>query len=180
MNFCRHIKLMAAYNVWMNTKVYEVAAKLTPAALGRDRQAFFKSIQGTLNHIAVADTMWLKRFALHSAGSAVFDPIRQIAMPTTLDQVLFTDFGALSEYRKLLDATITAWVELLTENDFEQLFDYTTTKGVATRKRLSGVVLHFFNHQTHHRGQVTTQLSQAGCDVGGTDLLVLIPNEIQI
>ena len=164
----------------MNSKVYAAAGSLTAEALARDRQAFFGSIQGTLNHVAVADTMWLKRFALHSGSAAALDPIRKITMPTKLDQVLFTDFGALSEYRKLLDATITAWVALLTDNDFEQLFDYTTTKGVATRKQLAGVVLHFFNHQTHHRGQATTLLSQAGSDVGDTDLLVLIPNEIQI
>lgn len=180
MSFCRHIKLLADYNGGMNAKVYEAASKLTAEALERDRQAFFKSIQGTLNHIAVADTMWLKRFALHPAGSAALDPIRHIAMPTALDQALFTDFGVLGEYRKMLDATITAWVKLLTDDDFEQLFDYTTTKGVATRKRLSGVVLHFFNHQTHHRGQVTTLLSQAGCAVGDTDLLMLMPNEIEL
>lgn len=45
------------------------------------------------------------------------------------------------------------------------------------RKLLGSLVLNLFNHQTHHRGQATTLLSQAGLDVGVTDLLALIPEE---
>lgn len=50
-------------------------------------------------------------------------------------------------------------------------------KGVVSDKDFYSLVMHFFNHQTHHRGQVTTLLSQAGVDVGDTDLVVLIPSE---
>ena len=49
-------------------------------------------------------------------------------------------------------------------------------KGIAASKPFAQVLLHFFNHQTHHRGQVTTLLSQLGKDVGGTDLLLLVEN----
>ena len=54
---------------------------------------------------------------------------------------------------------------------------YTNTKGIVWRRNFASLVFHFFNHQTHHRGQATTLLSQAGQDVGVTDLLALIPNE---
>lgn len=178
MNLCEHAVLMASYNEWMNEKVYEAAGNLSAQELMADRQAFFGSILGTLNHIVVGDTMWLKRFATHPAHHAALDSLRRIAMPSSLDQMLYTDFAALCAYRKLLDKVIKAWAASLTDDDLGEVLQYTNTKGVVARKRFSGLVLHFFNHQTHHRGQATTLLSQAGRDVGITDLVALIPPEI--
>lgn len=65
-----HFALMAFYNQWMNAKVYDAASKLTAAELNEERGAFFGSIFGTLNHIVVADTIWLKRFATHPSSTA--------------------------------------------------------------------------------------------------------------
>ena len=59
MNRLEHIVLMADYNQWMNRKVYAAASQLTDAELTTDRQAFFGSILGTLNHLALGDTVWL-------------------------------------------------------------------------------------------------------------------------
>ncbi|MCF5173611.1 DinB family protein, partial [Pseudomonas canadensis] len=70
MNRTEHIALMANYNQWMNRKLYDAALTLTDAELARDRRAFFGSILGTLNHLALGDTVWLKRFAQHPAGYA--------------------------------------------------------------------------------------------------------------
>ncbi len=47
----------------------------------------------------------------------------------------------------------------------------------AAARNFFSLVMHFFNHQAHHRGQVTTLLSQTGIDIGVTDLLALIPDE---
>ena len=168
---------MAAYNEWMNAKLYEAAAKLTPEALSRDRGAFFGSILGTLNHLVVGDTIWLKRFADHPARPAALEPIRPLPHPTALNQVLFTELPGLAERRKLIDAAINAWAAALTPADLDHVLHYANTKGVKSQKRFSSLVTHFFNHQTHHRGQATTLLFQAGQDVGTTDLLALIPNE---
>lgn len=77
MNLCRHLELLAAYNEWMNAKVYEAAARLSLYEIELDRLAYFKSIWGTLNHIAVADTLWLQRFAAHPANYAALAPLRQ-------------------------------------------------------------------------------------------------------
>jgi uncharacterized damage-inducible protein DinB len=76
-----------------------------------------------------------------------------------------------------LDAIINAWVREVREEHLAHVLEYTNTKGVVARKRMSSLVLHFFNHQTHHRGQVTTMLSQAGIAFGVTDLLAGIPDE---
>ena len=172
-----HVKLLAEYNEWMNTRLSETAGKLPASELARDRGAFFGSILGTLNHLVVADTIWLKRFAAHPANPPALEPIRALAHPTALNQVLFTALGELQARRKVIDAAIAGWTAALTQADLDHVLHYANTKGVKSQKRMSSLVAHFFNHQTHHRGQATTLLFQAGQDVGVTDLLALIPNE---
>ena len=172
----QHITLLASYNAWMNTKLYDAAAKLSPHELALDRGAFFGSILGTLNHLVVADTIWLKRFAVHPPQHTALDPVRQLPSPTGLDAVLFTDLTVLRQRRTLLDEAITTWAAALTAEDLAANLDYATTKGVVNRKNVAALLLHLFNHQTHHRGQATTLLAQAGVDVGVTDLVALIPN----
>jgi uncharacterized damage-inducible protein DinB len=170
-----YVVQMARYNAWMNDQVFEAAAQLTEEALMLDRQAFFGSLFGTLNHIAVADTVWLKRFAgalPHSALAATHG----LSMPRALDIELFNDFDGLRTYRELLDRIIEKWAAELTDDDLSHTLHYTNMQGVPAHKPLGGVLMHFFNHQTHHRGQATTLLTQAGQDVGVTDLITLIPN----
>ena len=176
MRATEHVALMAAYNEWMNAKLYQAAGKLPAADLAAERKAFFGSILGTLNHLVVGDTIWLKRFAEHPARHAALEPVRGLEQPKALDQVLFTDFDALSAHRRMLDGVIVRWAAELSDADLEHVLRYASTKGVVSHKRLFDLLLHFFNHQTHHRGQATTLLSQAGVDVGVTDLLMLIPD----
>lgn len=168
---------MAAYNQWINDRLYEVSSCLDADELERDRGAFFGSIWGTLNHIAVGDTLWLKRFASHPSGRATLHAVAALPNPSSLDQILFEDFGRLHEHRRWLDGEIIRWADGLAEADVDQVLTYQNSKGKPFNKRLSHLILHFFNHQTHHRGQVSTLLSQAGEDVGVTDLLALIPDE---
>ena len=172
-----HIRLMADYNVWMNAKLYDAARRLSEEALAAGRKAFFGSILGTLNHLVVGDTLWLKRFATHPAPYPALDAVRGLARPTRLDEMLFADFAALAERRTLLDRVIVEWTRSIADGDLEDVLSFTSMTGVAARKNFFSLLMNFFNHQTHHRGQVTTLLSQAGIDVGVTDLLALIANE---
>jgi uncharacterized damage-inducible protein DinB len=172
-----HVRMMAGYNEWMNARMYETAAKLSPEELSRDRGAFFGSIMGTLNHLVVGDVLWLKRFAAHPSRPAALEPIRALPQPAALNQILFTELPALAERRRSIDAAIKAWADGLKAEDLEHVLDYTNTRGVRSTKRFGSLLVHFFNHQTHHRGQASTLLFQAGQDIGATDLLVLIPNE---
>ncbi len=174
MNRIEQIALMATYNQWMNRKVYDAAASLSPAALVQGRQAFFGSILGTLNHLVLGDTVWLKRFALHPAGYSALAPLSTIATPPDLKHLAFTDLHQLAARRAWLDQLIIDWARSLSDSDLEHRLQYHTMRGVATHKPFFSLLVHFFNHQTHHRGQVTTLLTQAGVDVGDTDLLALI------
>lgn len=170
-----HFRLLARYNEFMNGKLYAAAEQLPAAELSRDRKAFFGSIIGTLNHIAVGDTIWLKRFAAHPSAPASLEVVRQQPAPTALRQILFGQIDALKVHRELLDWTILAWTEELGADDLAVPLVYHSTGGEPFTRDFAGLIVHFFNHQTHHRGQVTTLLMQAGVDVGETDLLALIP-----
>lgn len=169
-----HFVLLASYNEWMNAKLYAAAAELSHEELAAPRGAFFGSILGTLNHIVVADRIWLRRFASHPAKHGALERLSEFRQPTALNEILYTDFAELAAHRKLLDEVIRQWAESLGAADLDQVLRYTTMKGAVCMKRFANVVLHFFNHQTHHRGQLTTLLHQAGKDVGVTDLLVLV------
>ncbi|WP_421841879.1 DinB family protein [Marinobacter algicola] len=160
--------------------MYDAAEHLSASELAKDRGAFFGSILGTLNHIVVADTVWLKRFVTHPSCANSFQTIAELESPTSLDQILFDDLGRLKEHRIWLDRQIIDWISQVSESDLDVVLGYHNMKGVAADKRYSSLVLHFFNHQTHHRGQVSTLLSQAGVDIGVTDLLELIPDETQV
>ncbi len=181
MELQHHFSLMASYNQWMNAKVYDAASKLSAAELTQGRGAFFGSIFGTLDHIVVADTIWLKRFATHPSSTArTLAVMIDLPTPERLDQVMFDDLEGLKAHRRWLDIVIINWVAALTEDDLSTTLSYHNTQGMASKRRYSSLIAHFFNHQTHHRGQVSTLFSQAGVDIGDTDLLALISEEEEI
>lgn len=166
---------LAQYNHWMNEKLYAACAKLPEGQFAADRGAFFGSLAGTLNHLVLADTIWLQRFAAHPARFDALDPIRALPSPTTLMQDAPPPLQALWERRQLIDAAINGWISELRAEHLDQVLHYRRLNGDAYAKRFGSVLMHFFNHQTHHRGQASTLLFQAGVDIGETDLLVLIP-----
>lgn len=170
-----HFRLMAPYNAWMNAKVYDAAERLAPEELARDRGAFFGSIIGTLNHLAATDLIWLGRFTAHPALATRID-LGGLPRPDGLRFIVSEELSKLRPIRERIDGMITGLIDGLTEADIAEPLSYRRTDGTEQRKPLSSVLSHLFNHQTHHRGQVTTLLTQAGADVGVTDLLALIPN----
>jgi len=171
-----HVYLMADYNQWMNQKVYEALATMTPEKLHQDQDAFFGSIFASLNHICVGDTLWLKRFETVLKRYDAYAPIAALAMPESLDMFLANNFIGLKDRRVLLDEALLELTSLLTDEELLQPISYQNSKGVASKKTLFNLLMHVFNHQTHHRGQVTTLLSQSGIDIGITDLVFIQPN----
>ena len=178
MSRCSQFRLQAQYNRWFNRKVFEAAARLGPEGVARDRGAFFGSILRTLNHIMVGDLIWLRRFASDHPARPPAVPFGDEGWPEAdkLDQVLYPDFDRLRAKRDQLDAVIEDWIGGLSEADLDIDLEYRNTQGVPGRRPFDLLLEHLFNHQTHHRGQVTTLLTQAGVDVGATDMLLLIPN----
>jgi uncharacterized damage-inducible protein DinB len=158
----------ARYNRWMNDKLYAVAATLTEEARKRDCGAFFKSIHGTLNHLLLADRVWLARFNGVTAADGFMGPgIR------SLDQELYVDFAELRRERTITDEELSTWVGGLTDKRLAGPLVY-LRRGQKQEAPLWCAVAHLFNHQTHHRGQITALLTQQGHDPGVTDLFAML------
>lgn len=168
--------LMADYNRWMNDRLLEAAGTLAETELTADKGAYFGSILGTLNHIAVADTIWLHRFAQHQPAFPALDALSAFPRPDSLRQTLAPDLASLRTHRRDLDALIQRWAAELRPEHLASSLRYRNMAGVASSKPFAALLQHFFNHQTHHRGQVSTLLFQSGVDVGVTDLLAVIPS----
>ena len=160
---------LARYNRWMNEKLYAVASRLTDEERKSDRGAFFKSIHGTLNHLLLADRVWMGRFSDARLQGDWVGPggIR------SLDQELYADFDELRRERTKVDVELESWVASLTHEELFAALRY-VRKDVTYESPLWWSVAHLFNHQTHHRGQVTTLLMQAGHDPGVTDLIAML------
>jgi uncharacterized damage-inducible protein DinB len=162
MSMLQFARTMARYNAWMNERLYDCSARLSDEERKANVGAFFKSVHGTLNHILLADRVWMGRFT----GPPF--------VVKTLADELHADFDELRAQRRITDAAITGWAAALTEEDLRGTFSYTSISNPAKRSYpMWLVVTHFFNHQTHHRGQLTTLLAQRGIDPGVTDLIWL-------
>jgi len=168
-----YVTTMAAYNAWMNEKVYAAAARLPEDEVMRERGAFFGSIFGTLSHLVVADTVWLRRFATDPMHADALAPVRAMPAPARLDERPCVDLAALARRRSELDAVLVAWTDGLTDEALRGTLRYADMRGNPHARDVFVLLTHLFNHQTHHRGQVTTLLSQAGQDVGVTDLVAM-------
>ncbi|HUW54776.1 MAG TPA: DinB family protein [Rhodanobacter sp.] len=168
--------LMGRYNQWMNARLYAAAAALDPAELRADRGAFFGSILATLHHIHAADAHWMRRFATGAPELVSLDGVRTMVLPELVRGITSPDFAKLRVEREALDAVIVAFTEEADDAIYARTLNYTNTAGEHHAKPFGLVLRHFFNHQTHHRGQATTLFSQLGVDVGATDLSVLIPD----
>jgi len=145
-----HFAMLAGYNRWANERLYEAARALPDAEYRANRGAFFGSLHGTLNHLLVADRVWMRRFT----GSG---PIQ-----TRLDEILFEELSALEDARHEEDERIVAYVDLLTDAEFGETFTYRTIvnpRDIA--QPLAPALTHFFNHQTHHRGQAHALVTMA-------------------
>jgi uncharacterized damage-inducible protein DinB len=147
----QYFAMFARYNAWANRRLYGRAAELPDGDYRAERGAFFGSVHGTLNHLLVTDRIWLNRFT----GSG----------PTyrRLDLVLHEELAPLRAEREAEDARIVAWVDTLDAGKLAGSFTYTPiTNPHPVTQPLAPTLGHFFNHQTHHRGQVHALLTAIG------------------
>jgi uncharacterized damage-inducible protein DinB len=158
-----HIRRLGRYNLWANGRLYDACAGLDPDAYHAPRPSFFGSIHATLNHILVGDCAWFGRFTGKPATHI-----------TRLDQILHEDFAALRAARAAKDAEIATFCDGLDAAALHRTFSYTNVSGQSFTDPLLPPLMHFFNHQTHHRGQVHGLLSHAGIDPPSLDLIHFI------
>ena len=159
------IRTMAEYNAEMNHRLYGVAARLSDAERRLPRGAFWGSVHGTLNHLLWGDRQWMSRF----------DGWPKPATPIKQSAGMVEDFAVLGTEREKADRDISRWAVKVDETWLAEdltWFSQAANREVTAPLRL--LVAHFFNHQTHHRGQVHAMLTAAGQQTGDTDLFLLV------
>ncbi|MDF5724541.1 MAG: DinB family protein [Rhizonema sp. PD37] len=144
----QHFQMLARYNTLANYRLYKVCSQLEDAERKRNRLAFFKSIHGTLNHIMVGDRIWMSRFQGQEIPS------------TGLNSILYDDFEELWRTRGLEDESIEVFMSGLKEDFLSKTIDYVNNQGKLYSDPVDLLLAHFFNHQTHHRGQIHDMLTQ--------------------
>ena len=155
-----HYLMFAAYNVWANDILYNAVAKLSDEQYRKDCGAFFGSVHGTLNHLLVGDIIWMHRF------DGKGEPLK------VLDMILHEDFDALLAARKIMDERIIDYAHSLDEATLAASFSYRTiVNPEEITQPLSPALAQFFNHQTHHRGQVHSLLTRLAGEAPSLDLL---------
>jgi uncharacterized damage-inducible protein DinB len=153
-------KQLAAYNRWANGRVYEAALGLMDELYRRDVGVFFGSLHRTLNHLVLTDRLWLTR--LTGEGK----------QPSRLDQILYDDLADLTRARIVEDDRIVKLINGYDDAALERPHAYQTTSGKPQEQLLADILLHLFNHQTHHRGQAHSCLSiLTGAEPPTLDLL---------
>lgn len=151
---------MADYNAWANTRLYEASLALSAEDIRRETGAFFGTILGTLNHLYVADMIWMSRFR------GLPNP------PWKLDHIAQDNPEGLRRRRAALDCDIIGFTGGLKANQLNDDIHYVTVTGPANVTQTLGAAMsHFFNHQTHHRGQCHAMISQLGSEAPAMDLL---------
>lgn len=164
-----YVRTMAAYNAEMNRRLYAAAARLNDAQRKEDRGAFWGSIHGTLVHLYWGDCQWMSRF----------DGWDRPAVPIKQSGGMIADFAQLRDQRADADARIIDWAGRV---DAAWLAtDLVWFSGAAQREVRAPkgkLVAHFFNHQTHHRGQVHALLTAQGQQTGDTDLFIVVPDPV--
>ncbi len=157
-----YVQTMARYNAWQNNQLMKVIDAMAQADLDMDRKAFFGSIQGTLSHLLWGDLLWMSRFdARCAAPDAPLDRSRG-------------NFPTKSEWqaeRFACDGRIRRWADAVRQIDLQgQINWYSEAMGEHLSEDYGACVAHFFNHQTHHRGQVHAMLTAAGQSAPVTDI----------
>jgi len=155
-----HFRMLGHYNAWANARLYDAAARLDETQYKADRGAFFKSVHGTLNHLLATDRIWMKRFT--GDGDA----------PDRLDAILFETFDALRAARVAEDARIATYADGLDDTRIAGTISYQRVSSPEQFiQQLAPALAHWFNHQTHHRGQTHALLTGLGLPSTELDLL---------
>lgn len=156
----QHFSMMATYNAWANHRLFEASAEIDDELYRRDEGAAFGSLHGTLNHMLVADRLWLHRFT--GEGQTT----------TKLDEELYSDFAALHLARRDEDTRIIDFIYTLSDTQIGGMFSYTTViDPERITQPMAPALAHFFNHQTHHRGQCHMLLTRLVGKAPSLDLI---------
>ena len=164
-----YVRTMAEYNAEMNRRLYDASARISDQERRKDRGAFWGSLHGTLSHLLWGDQMWMSRF----------DGWPKPAVIQKDSATLVADFDELRRSRVDADKRISSWAGGVTGAWLaDDMVWFSSSAQREMRSPRSFAVTHFFNHQTHHRGQAHALVTACGEKTGDTDLFLVVPNPL--
>ena len=159
-----YARMMARYNQWQNTNLYEAADTLDESLRREETGVWFGSIFATFNHLIWADRYWMYRFT----GS------KKPAGGMAESRFVYDTWPDLRQARTALDHSILNWAETVDPAWLSgEISWFSGSKQAVITQATAQAVTHFFNHQTHHRGQIHALLTRFGCKPHDTDLVFL-------
>ncbi|MGR5287821.1 DinB family protein [Vibrio maritimus] len=174
MDIAANFRVLALYNQRMNQQLIKVCETLSNEELHQDRGAFFTSIMAHWNHILFGDLIMLQRLVANQCVDVGEDKLANLPTSKSIHDTFVKDIEHLKSLRSTVDDIYIDVTRQLTHESCQRLVRYTTTEGILMERTVAQFCQHIFNHQTHHRGQLTCLLSQIGVDFGCTDLPMIV------
>ncbi len=166
--------MMSVYNQRINEQLLTCCESLSVDELTRETQSFFPNIISYWNHILFGDLILLTRLATNNISSLTLNDFFELPAPVSPNDVYHEKLSDIIVLRSQVDQLIKSYCQHLTDKECAEFITYQTTEGELITKKVADITQHLFNHQTHHRGQITCILSQLGVDYGCMDLPVIV------
>lgn len=174
MNETAILTMMARYNQRMNSQLLSVCAGLPQKQLHRDTGSLFSSILDYWNHIMFGDLVLLARMRAQNINASKLQSLDHFPTAISPQDRYYDNLEDFTIHRRKLDDTLHNWCKTLTTEDINSVLSYQSTQGDHVSQKAIDIIHHIFQHQTHHRGQLTCLLSLVGVDYGCTDLPVIV------
>ena len=174
MAFVKNFKLLSVYNQRLNKQLLDCCSSMTKELLEKESHSFFPNIMSYWNHILFGDQILLRRLADNNIAGLTFEDLAGLPKAQAPNDMYCATISEVSTLRKKVDNIIIRYCESLTDTMCDQVIRYQTTEGDNIEQYVGVITQHMFNHQAHHRGQLTCVLSQFGVDYGCTDLPIII------
>lgn len=149
----------AAYNTWANKRILETANQLSDEQINMKIVSSFPSTYKTILHMMEVENVWWERLKLMEH--------------TTLSGWFTGNFNELSIKLLELSQQWQNWIQNTNDANISHVFAYQNSKKEHFKQPVYEMLLHLFNHQTLHRGQLITMFRQLGVDkIPPTDFIV--------
>jgi uncharacterized damage-inducible protein DinB len=166
------VKLLARYNRHANAEMGRICAGLSDEEWNRALGGYYPSIRALCSHVFQGDLAWLKRFAALRPFRYGEHPISQ--RPLVWGELLFPSYAEFARERPVVDDLLLQFADEVTPEDFPQRLRYKNWHGVDQDREFGGLVMHVFNHQTHHRGMVSLYLDMLGKQNDFSNIITLV------
>lgn len=175
MDLSSSYRMLALYNQRMNAQLLEVCEKLSIEQLNQETHSFFPTVMAHWNHILFGDLIMLQRLVANEIYHLSDNQRNELPTAKRIHDTFVTTLDELKILRTTVDQIYVDMTKTFTDDMCQQQVTYITTEGNEMKRNVGEFCQHIFNHQTHHRGQLTAILAQLGMDFGCTDLPMIVP-----